>query len=194
MTKTEILVGSAIFVTCASAASQRIGTPGVCPPGAICSTNSPRGNDGSYPRGVGVPNATVPNSTDLEKNDPEQERILKAARQLQLDSDQRAQLDSSLKAQKEESVTLEKALQEARTALAHALQNGETSLESQIENLASANAKLQESQLRRWAALYAVLRPEQQRQFLMMPTPLSQATQSPGIIKDGEAPPMSVSR
>jgi Spy/CpxP family protein refolding chaperone len=189
VTKTEILVGSAIFLTCASAAAQRIGTPGVCPPGAICSTNSPRGSDGPYTSGRGVPNTKEPGITD-----PEEERILKAARQLHLDSDQRAQLDSCLKAQKEESVTLEKAVQEARTALAHALQNGETSLESQIENLASANARVQESQLRRWAALYAVLRPEQQRQLLMMPTPLSQATQSPGIIKDGEAPPMSFSR
>jgi len=113
--------------------------------------------------------------------DPEQEKILRAARQLDLDSDQRRQLDASLKAEKEESATLEKAVQEARAALAHALQSGQTYLESEIENVASANAKLQESQLRRWAALYAVLTPNQQKQMLMMPTPLSQAAVSAEI-------------
>jgi Spy/CpxP family protein refolding chaperone len=181
MVKSKILFGCAIFLTCASAAAQRIAPPGACPPGAICSTNMPRGNDGSYPRGLGVPNSTVPNSTDLGKTDPEQEKILKAARQLELDSDQRAQLDSSLKTQKDESATLDKALRDARAALAQALQNGQTSLESEIENLTSASAKVQESQLRRWAALYAVLTPDQQRRLLMMPTPLSQATALPGI-------------
>ena len=176
MIKTEILLGCAIFLTCASAIAQRIGAPGVCPPGAICSTNSPRGNDGLYTSGPGIPN-----SKDAGIADPEQDKILKAARQLDLDSDQRAQLDSSLKAQKEESATLEKAVQGARAALAHALQIGQTYLESEIENLASANAKLQESQLRRWAALYAVLTPNQQKQMLMVTTPLSQAALSPGI-------------
>ena len=143
---------------------------------AICSTNSPRGNGGPRPSGPGIPN-----SKDAGIADPEQEKISKAARQLDLDSDQRAQLDSSLKAQKEESATLEKAVQDARAALAHALQIGQTYLESEIENLASANAKLQESQLRRWAALYAVLTPNQQKQMLMMPTPLSQAAVSAEI-------------
>jgi hypothetical protein len=176
MIKTVILVGCAISLICASAVAQRIGTPGVCPPGAICSTNSPRGNDGPYTSGRGIPN-----SKDAGIADPEQEKILKAARQLDLDSDQRAQLDLSLKAQKEENAALEKAVQEARAALAHALQNGQTYLESEIENLASANARFQESQLRRWAALYAVLTPNQQKQMLMMTTPLSQAALSPGI-------------
>jgi hypothetical protein len=176
MIKTVILLGCAISLTCACAVAQRIGTPGVCPPGAICSTNSPRGNDGPYTSGRGIPN-----SKDAGIADPEQEKILKAARQLDLDSDQRAQLDLSLKAQKEENATLEKAVQEARAALAHALQNGQTYLESEIENLASANARLQESQLRRWAALYAVLTPNQQKQMLMMTTPLSQAALSPEI-------------
>jgi hypothetical protein len=176
MIKTQILLGCAIFLTCASAVAQRIGTPGVCPPGAICSTNNPRGNN--------VPNTSgrgIPNTNDVGIADPEQEKILKAARQLDLDSDQRAQLVSSLKAQKEESATLEKAVQEARAALAYGLQNGQTPLESEIENLVSANAKLQESQLRRWAALYAVLTPNQQKRMLMMATPLSQAALSPGV-------------
>jgi Spy/CpxP family protein refolding chaperone len=176
MIKTQILLGCAIFSTCASAVAQRIGTPGVCPPGAICSTNNPRGNNDPSTSG-----REIPNSKDAGTADPEQEKILKAARQLDLDSDQRAQLLSSLKAQKEESATLEKAVQEARAALAYGLQNGQTSLESEIENLVSANAKLQESQLRRWAALYAVLTPPQQKRMLMMATPLSQAALSPGI-------------
>jgi hypothetical protein len=179
MIKTEILVGCAIFLTCASAVSQRIGTPGVCPPGAICSTNGPHGNSGN--NGPYISGPEIPNSKDAGLADPEQEKILKAARQLELDKDQRSQLDLSLKAQKEESATLEKAVQEARAALAHALQSGQTYLESEIENLASANAKLQESQLRRWAALYAVLTPNQQKQMLMMPTPLSQAAVSAEI-------------
>jgi len=176
MIKTDILLGCAIFLTYASAVGQRIGTPGICPPGAICSTNSPRGSDGPYTSGRGIPN-----SKDADIVDPEQEKILKAARQLDLDSDQRRQLDLSLKLQKGESATLEKAVQEARAALAHALQNGQTYLESEIENLASANSRLQESQLRRWAALYAILTPNQQKQMLMMTTPLSQATLSPEI-------------
>ena len=183
MIKTEILVGCAIFLTCASAVAQRIGTPGsACPPGGICSTNIPRGNDG--PLGNNGPYSDgrgIPDTNDAGIADPEQEKILKAARQLALDSDQRAQLISSLKAQKEESAALEKAVQEARAALAHALQSGQTYLESEIENLATANAKLQESKLRRWAALYAVLTPNQQKQMLMMPTPLSQAALSSEI-------------
>ena len=176
MIKGEILLGCAIFLTCAFAVAQRIGTPGVCPPGGICSTNIPRGNDGPDTSGRGIPN-----SKDAGIADPEQDKILKVARQLDRDTDQRAQLDSSLKAQKEESATLEKAVQEARAALAHALQTGQTYLEREIENLASANAKLQESQLRRWAALYAVLTPNQQKRMLMMTTPLSQAAESAEI-------------
>ena len=74
-------------------------------------------------------------------------------------------------------------MQDARTALAYALQNGQTSLETEIEDLASAGAKVQESQLRRWAALYAVLTPDQQKRSLMMTTPLSQATPLPGIVQ-----------
>jgi Spy/CpxP family protein refolding chaperone len=171
MIKLKIFLGCAIFFICASALAQRQGTPGVCPAGATCATNSTRGNDGFYTNGRGRSGVA----------DPEQEKISKAARQLELDSDQRTQLDSSLKAQKEESSTLDKSLKEARAALAQALQNGQTSLENEIENLASASAKVQESQLRRWAALYAVLGPDQQRRLLMMPTPLSQATALPGI-------------
>src|SRR5262249_53664954 len=108
MIKTEILVGCAIFVTCASAIAQRIGTPGVCPPAAICSTNGPHGNSGN--NGPYISGREIPNSKDAGTADPEQEKILKAARQLDLDSDQRRQLDLSLKAQKEESATLGKAV------------------------------------------------------------------------------------
>jgi Spy/CpxP family protein refolding chaperone len=176
MIKLKIFLGCAIFFICASAFAQRQGTPGGCPAGATCATNSTRGNDGIYTNGRGRSS-----TNDVGVADPEQEKILKAARQLELDSDQRTQLDSSLKAQKEESSTLDKSLKEARAALAQALQNGQTSLENEIENLASASAKVQESQLRRWAALYAVLGPDQQRRLLMMPTPLSQATALPGI-------------
>jgi len=176
MIKIEILLGCATLLSCASAVAQRQGTPGVCPPGAMCSTSSTRGRDGLYSSGRGAPN-----TKDADTADPEREKILKAARQLDLDSDQRARLDSSWKEQKEESATVDTALREARGALAQALQNGQTSLESEIENLASASAKVQESQLRRWAALYAVLTPDQQRRLLMMPTPLSQATALPGI-------------
>jgi Spy/CpxP family protein refolding chaperone len=183
MIKTEILLGCAIFLMCASAVAQRQGTPGVCPPGAICGTNSTRGNDGSYTSGRAVPNVAVPNIKDAGSADPEQEKILKTARQLDLDSDQRAQLDSLLKAQNDDSATLDKAVQEARTAFARALQNGQSSLQNEVENLASANAKIQESQLTRWAALYAVLMPDQQRRLLMMPTPLSQAAMSSGMLQ-----------
>jgi Spy/CpxP family protein refolding chaperone len=176
MIKTGMLLGCAVFLASASAVAQRQGVPGVCPPGAICSTNSTRGNNGMYTGGRGIPDAN-----DRGAADPEQEKILKAARQLDLDSDQRAQLDSSLKALKEANAAIDKAVQEAGAALAHALQNGQTSLESEIENLASANAKVQESQLRRWAALYSVLNPNQQKQMLTMPTPLSQAAVLSGI-------------
>ena len=149
--------------------------------GAICGTSSTRGNDGSYTSGRAVPNVAVPNIKDAGSTDTELEKILKTARQLDLDSDQRAQLDSLLKAQKDDSATLDKAVQEARAALAHALQNRQTSLESEIENLAAANAKAQESQLRRWAALYSVLIPDQKRRLIMIPPPLSQATALTGI-------------
>jgi Spy/CpxP family protein refolding chaperone len=79
---------------------------------------------------------------------------------LNLNSEQRAQVDAALKLQKEDSGADERALEDARGALAHALANGQTSFDAEIENLASAEGKMQESQLRRWAALYSVLTPE----------------------------------
>jgi Spy/CpxP family protein refolding chaperone len=111
---------------------------------------------------------------DSDTSDVEQRKILDAARQLKLDKDQRTQLDSSLNALKGESTELKKALEDARAALAHALQDGQSSLDNEIENLASATAKVQELKLKRWASLYAVLTPDQQRQLLMMSTPLSE--------------------
>jgi len=73
------------------------------PPGAICGTNSTRGNDGSYTSG-----RTIPNIKDAGSADPEQAKILRTARQLDLISDQSAQLDSPLKVQKDDSTTLDK--------------------------------------------------------------------------------------
>ena len=170
MTKIQILFSGIILFTCVSAVAQ--GPVTTRQMGTRRTTGGGDPGSGSY---------TVPATKDADAAAaaPEQQKIWNAARQLDLDSDQRAQLDSSLKAQKEESAALDKSLKEARAALAQALQNGQTSLDSEIQNLVSASGKVEESQLRRWAALYAVLTPDQQRRLLMMPTPLSQATASP---------------
>jgi Spy/CpxP family protein refolding chaperone len=176
MTKIQILFGGMILFACASLIAQ--GQVTTRQMGTRRTTGSSDPSAGSYT----VPATNGPDSKGPDSVDLEQQRIWNAARQLDLDLDQRAQLSSSLKEQKDETATLEKALQDARGALAHALQNGQSSLETEIEDLASAGAKVQESQLRRWAALYAVLTPDQQRRLLMMPTPLSQAsTVLPGI-------------
>src|SRR5262250_3856080 len=98
MIKIVFLLGCTIFLTCVSAVAQRIGTPGVCPPGAICSTNGPHGNIGN--NGPYISGREIPNSKDAGLADPEQEKILKAARHLDLDADQRRQLGLSLRAQK----------------------------------------------------------------------------------------------
>jgi Spy/CpxP family protein refolding chaperone len=158
-----------ILFACASVVAQgqvtarqlgtRRKTPGADPGAGSCTVPATNGADSKGP----------------DSADPEEQKIWNAARQLDLDPEQRAQLSSSLKERKDETATLKKALQDARAALAHTLQNGQTSLESEIEDLASASAKVQELQLRRWAALYAVLTPDQQRRLLMMRTPLSQA-------------------
>jgi Spy/CpxP family protein refolding chaperone len=129
------------------------------------------GGDGINPGSYDASNGARPGASD-----PDEQKIWAAAGQLKLDPDQRAQLDSALKAQKGERGDLEKALEQARTTLADALRSGQSSVESEIENLASANARIQEYHLKRWASLYALLTPDQQRQMLMMPTPLSQAT------------------
>jgi hypothetical protein len=68
---------------------------------------------------------------------------------------------------------LNKALQDSRRTLADSLSRGETFLDAEIENLTSANAKVQEFSLKRWAKLYAILTPDQQRRLLSMSTPLS---------------------
>ena len=88
--------------------------------------------------------------------DPREESVWRAAQQLGLTSDQRSELASSFKAGKEERAALDKALQDARRALADSLANGQTFLDSEIENLTSANAKVQESELKLWAK-HAVL-------------------------------------
>jgi len=173
MTQIQILSGGMILFTCVSAIAQG---PVTRQMGARRTPNGDPGA-GSY----SVPATNGPDSKGPDTADADQQKIWNAARQLDLDSDQRAQLSSSLKEQKNETATLEKSLQDARTALAHALQNGQTSLESEIEDLASAGAKVQESQLKQWAALYSVLTPDQQKRLLMMPTPLSQATTLPGV-------------
>jgi Spy/CpxP family protein refolding chaperone len=172
MSKIKTFLGCAIVLTSALAMAQGR-SPVRCAPDATCGSKSNAPANGQNTTSYGDPNAAKP-----EAPDPEEQRIWNAGRQLSLNSDQRAQLDSSLKAQKGESADLNKALQDARAALAQALQNGQSSLESEMESLASASAKNQESQLERWASLYAVLTPDQQRRLLMMPTPLSQASAS----------------
>jgi Spy/CpxP family protein refolding chaperone len=133
--------------------------------------------------GSGVPSSsttgrtTAGPSTDPAR-DPREESVWRAAKQLDLTSDQRTELASALKTQKAERAGLDKTLQDARRALADALANGQTFLDSEIENLASANAKVQEFDLKLWAKLYAVLTPDQQRRLLSMSTPLSLASDS----------------
>jgi Spy/CpxP family protein refolding chaperone len=178
MSKINTLLGCAIVLSSVSAMAQSHAPLTLaCPAGAICRSNSASGN-GQNTTSYADPNAGHPDATE-----PEEEKIWSVARQLKLNADQRSQLDSSLKAQKGESADLAKALVDARDALAHALQNGQSSFEGEIENLASAGAKVQESELKRWASLYAVLTPDQQKQLLTMPTPLSLASGSPETIQ-----------
>lgn len=175
MTKIQILFGGMILFACVSLTAQGQVTTRQMGTRRTTGAGDPSAGSNTVPATNGA------DTKGPDAADPEQQKIWSAARQLDLDSDQRSQLSASLKEQKDETASLEKALQGARAALAHALQNGQTSLESEIEDLAAANAKVQESQLRRWAALYAVLTPDQQRRLLVMPTPLSQATTLPGI-------------
>jgi Spy/CpxP family protein refolding chaperone len=118
------------------------------------------------------------NSDAKVDRDPREEAIWNAARQLELTQDQRAGLGVAMKADKPDRIALERGLQEARRALADALANGDSFLDSEIENLASATAKLQESELKMWAKLYSVLSPDQQRRMLSMSTPLSMVSGS----------------
>jgi Spy/CpxP family protein refolding chaperone len=171
MTRIHILVGVVILFACASTIGQ--GQVTTRQMGTRRTTGNGDPSAGSY---------SIPATKDPDAADPEQQKIWEAARQLNLDSDQDAQLESSLKAQKEDGANFEKELQEARAALARALQNGQSSLESEIEDLASAIAKVQESQLKRWALLYTVLTPDQQKRMLMMSTPLSQAATLSAVV------------
>jgi len=142
--------------------------PAACPAGAVCKV-------GMGPFSTESPGANFGDASD---------DIWRAAEQLRLTSDQETQLDSSLKAHKNEREALENALQRARAALAHSLESGQMFLDAEIENWASANAKLQEADLKSWASLYAIATPDQQKQLLSMPTPLSLATASNGILQD----------
>ena len=104
--------------------------------------------------------------------------ILDTLKQLALTADQRTELASAMKAEKGQRADLDRALQDARRALANALANGQTFLDPEIESLTSANAKVQESNLKLWAKLYALFSPDQQRRLLTMSTPLSLASAS----------------
>ena len=150
------------------------------------------GHSANVPVTVG-PGVTPPSSGSADKiagelangvsRDPREESVWRVAQQLGLTSDQRSDLASAFKAAKEERAALDKALQDARRALADSLANGQTFLDSEIENLTSANAKVQESELKLWAKLYAVLTPDQQRRLLSMATPLSVASLSRGPMR-----------
>jgi Spy/CpxP family protein refolding chaperone len=159
------------MLSCAFAQIRRTGT-GSLPrnaTGSTCVNGTPPAS-GPY---------TNPNASD--PSDASQQSLWSVAQQIGLTSDQRTQLASSLKVEKDESAALGKVLQDARAALAHALANGQTSLDAEIEGLASANAKVQESELKRWATLFAISTPDQQKQLLSMSTPLSLATASHGM-------------
>jgi Spy/CpxP family protein refolding chaperone len=146
--------------------------PGTCPAGATCKTGT--GTTDARP-------SSVPGPDSGDTSDPSQQGIWSVAQQLHLTSDQRAELKSSLKGDSDEGTEINKAVQDARSALANALANGQNLLDSEIEGLASANAKAQEHELKFWAKLYAVLTPDQQRQSARMSTPLSWAAVSHGI-------------
>src|SRR5215813_13753737 len=181
MTKISKLLGSMIVLTASLALAQtysappQLPAPGMCPAGAVCKI------------GTGSLSTESPGPNTSDVPDARPQSIWSVAQQLGLTSDQQAQLDSSLKARKNERAALEKALQDARAALAHSLAIGQTFLDAEIENLASANAKVQESELKSWAMLYAISTPDQQKQLLNMPTPLSLATASHGIPQGRQA-------
>jgi hypothetical protein len=136
----------------------------------------------------GGPETAAPASGPLDRTNADpgtgttrdslEQSVWRAAQRLGLSSDQRTDLASALKAEKAERAAFDKALQDARHALADALANGQTYLDAEIENLTSATAKVQESDLKLWAKLYAVLDTDQQRRLLSMATPLSLATAS----------------
>jgi Spy/CpxP family protein refolding chaperone len=146
---------------------------------------------GSGPVTVGSPlsgasgnaSAAAPNTDAKVDRDPHEEAIWNAARQLEVTQDQRAELSAAMKTDKPDRIALERTLQEARRALADALANGDSFLDSQIENLTSATAKVQEAELKMWAKLYSVLTPDQQRRMLSMSTPLSMASGSHELAK-----------
>jgi Spy/CpxP family protein refolding chaperone len=147
-----------------------------CSAGAFCQSNNAAGNGANN-----TASNSNPGKDDVDGSDTTDQSIWKTANQLKLSSEQRAQVKAALKLQNEDSAADERALEDARGALAHALENGQTSFDAEIENLASAEGKVQESQLRRWEALYSVLTPDQQKQMLSIPTPLSSAAASPRL-------------
>ena len=156
------------LLVAATASGQQMQQMGRCPAGAVCRMN---------PGATNSPANGGRDSKTNELSDPLQQKIWATAKQLGLSSDQLAQLKESLKADSDQRAEIVNAVQDARKALANALANGDTFLESEIEALAAANAKAQERELKLWAKLYAILTPDQQRQFLTMATPLSGAAE-----------------
>lgn len=170
-----------VLAISASVFAQQIGSPGTCPAGAVCRTGN--ATTATIPAGATTPNTGVAGPNPGDVSDPVQRKIRAVAEQLGLTSEQRTQLGSALKADQEERATLDKALRDARRALADALANGQTFLDAEIENLSSANAKCQESDLKRWAKLYAILTADQQRRLLTMSTPLTMESASHEIAR-----------
>jgi len=176
--KTMQLVLLLVFIGMARASAQYSTHTANVPVGSgpVRSTSAP----------PGAISRTKPDSPDADAKatlDPREESVWRAAKQLELTSDQRTKFASALKAEKAQRADLDKALQDARSALANVLANGETFLGEtfpnvEIENLTSANAKVQESDLKLGAGLYATLTSEQQKRLLSMSTPLSLATAS----------------
>lgn len=178
MIKIRRLLVATIVLTASFALAQMpsaLPTPGGCPPGAVCRM------------GMGPYSAESPGANSGYISAAPLEDIWSAAQQLKLTSDQQAQLDFSLKAQKNERAALDKALQDAQAALARSLASGQTFLDAEIENWASANAKVQECELKSWAMLYAISSPDQQKQLLSMPTPLSLVTASHRLLQGPQA-------
>jgi Spy/CpxP family protein refolding chaperone len=142
------------------------------PAGPVCRVNPGATNSPTY--------GSADSRTD-QFSDPLQQKIFAVGKQLSLSPDQLAQLKDSLKADRNQKAEIAKTIQDTRKALAEALANGDTFLDSEIEALAAANAKAQEHELKLWAKLNAILTPNQQRQFLTMATPLSGAAEPPQI-------------
>lgn len=175
-----LAISASVFAQHTPPGGPKIAPPGQCPSGFICKTGT--GTTDTSPAGGPGPKSGDA-AAHVQQPDPAQQRILAVAQQLELTSDQRSELNSALKAEKGERAEIGKALRDARRSFADALANGQTFLDVEIESLAAANAKAQESELKEWAKLYAILTPDQERRLLSMSTPLSLATNSPGTMQ-----------